>query len=106
LVQTLVQLPQALVVFKLASQPFATLPSQLPQPALQVIEQAPSVQEALPFTPLQALPQVPQLEMLVCVLVSHPFELMPSQLPQPALHVPSAQVPLAHDSLAFARSQL
>jgi hypothetical protein len=30
---------------------------------------------------------------------------MPSQLPQPALHVPSVQVPVGHVSLALARSQ-
>jgi hypothetical protein len=63
LVQPLPQAPQcAVVLFRFVSQPLLrALLSQLPQPALQVIEQAPSEQEALPFVLLQALLQVPQL---------------------------------------------
>jgi hypothetical protein len=33
---------------------------QLPQPALQLIEQLPLPQAGVPFVPLQTLPQAPQ----------------------------------------------
>jgi hypothetical protein len=36
------------------------------------------------------------------VLTSQPFVDTPSQLPNPLVHVPSAQVPEAQDSEAFA----
>jgi hypothetical protein len=57
------------------------------------------------LVPLQTVPQAPQLETVVSVLVSHPVEPTPSQLPNPAAHVPSVHVPETHDSVAFARLQ-
>jgi len=35
-------------------------------------------------------------------LISQPFDAVPSQLPKPALHVPSAQLPLLQVAEAFA----
>jgi hypothetical protein len=61
-----VHAPQLLTfVLVLVSHPFATLPSQLPKPALHAIEHDPSAQLAVPFVELHALPQVPQLPVLV-----------------------------------------
>jgi hypothetical protein len=98
------QTPQFVVVFKDASQPSVMSPSQLPKLALQLIEQAPRAQPGVPFALEQEVPQAPQLETLVCVLTSQPLAATPSQLPNPAVHVPSVQVPDAHDSDAFAKS--
>lgn len=100
------QAPQLPVVFNDASHPFVTSVSQLPKLPLQVIEQAPSAQLGVPFALEQDVPHAPQLETLVCVLTSQPFAATPSQLPNPALHVPRVHDPDAHDSDAFARSQI
>jgi hypothetical protein len=68
---------------------------------LQLTPQAPRVQVAVPFTLPHTVPQVPQLPVFVCVLVSHPFTGLPSQSAQPlehtGLHAPATQevVPLA-----------
>jgi len=96
--------PQLVLVRRAASQPFDTFVSQLPKFVLQVMLQAPATHVAVPLLLLQPLPQAPQLEALVCVLTSQPFDAEPSQFPNPAAHAPSVQVPLLHDSLAFARS--
>jgi hypothetical protein len=93
----------ALVVV-LVSQPFAALPSQLPKPALHVGTQALAVQVVLPFGLLQGLAQTPQLLMLFVVLVSQPFEALPSQFPKPAEQAPRVQTPAGQLSAAFARS--
>jgi hypothetical protein len=106
-VHELPQVPQfASVVFRLVSQPFDGAPSQFPNPELQAIEHEPSEQLGVPFVALQAAPQFPQFETFVSVFVSHPVEPIPSQLPKPAAHVPSVQLPLTHDSVAFARLQV
>jgi len=63
------------------SQPFATLPSQFANPALQVIVHVPLVQPGVPWFELQAFPQEPQLATLVLVLISQPVSASPSQLP-------------------------
>lgn len=96
--------PQFALVSNATSQPFVASPSQLPKFALQVIAHAPARHVAVPLLLLQALPQAPQFEAFVSVLTSQPFEAAPSQLPNPTAHVPRVQVPLVHDSLAFARS--
>jgi hypothetical protein len=72
-VQALPQAPQlvALLVV-LVSQPFDAVPSQLPQPTLHEIEQAPAVQEGVPLTEEHAEPQAPQLAGFVEVLTSQP----------------------------------
>jgi hypothetical protein len=99
------QAPQFVIVLSEASQPVLASPSQLPKPALHVTEQAPSAQLAVPFVPLHAVPQAPQFVALVCVFTSQPFEASPSQLPKPALQVPSVQEPEPQDTLALARAQ-
>jgi hypothetical protein len=104
LAQARPQAPQFALVSRAASQPFETFASQLPKFVLHVMEQAPATQVAVPLLLLQPLPQAPQLDALVWVLTSQPFEAAPSQFPNPAAHAPSVQVPLPHDSLAFARS--
>lgn len=98
------QAPQFVLVRSATSQPFDTFASQLPKFVLQVMLHAPATHVAVPLLLLQALPQAPQLEALVRVFTSQPFEAAPSQFPNPAAHAPSVQVPLPHDSLAFARS--
>jgi hypothetical protein len=91
-------------VFVLTSHPVAARPSQFPNPVLHAMVQAPSEQPGEPFVPLHTVPQPPQFEALVSVLVSQPLLALPSQLPKPELHAPSVQVPLTHDSVALARS--
>jgi hypothetical protein len=56
------------------SQPLATLPSQLRQSPVQLMLQAPVVQDGVPLAALQTLSHVPQWEMLEFVLVSQPSE--------------------------------
>jgi hypothetical protein len=105
-VHELPQVPQfARVVFRLVSQPVEASPSQLPKPELQAMEHAPSEQLGVPLVPLQDVPHAPQFATVVSVFVSHPVEPMPSQLPNPAAHVPSVHVPETHDSVAFAKLQ-
>lgn len=105
-VQALPHVPQFDVeVFVLTSQPVDAMPSQFPNPVLHAMVHAPSEQPGDPFVPLHTVPQPPQFEALVSVLVSQPLLALPSQLPNPELQAPSVHTPLAHDSLAFARSQ-
>jgi hypothetical protein len=54
---------------------------------------------------VQVVPQVPQSVRLELVFVSQPLAGLLSQLPKPALQVPSVQVPATHVSDAFARLQ-
>jgi hypothetical protein len=74
------QAPQlVLLVCVLVSQPFAALPSQLPNPALHDTSwHVPVAQEALPLVIAQAVPQAPQLG-VVWRFVSHPLFGLPSQ---------------------------
>jgi hypothetical protein len=88
------------------SQPLLGRPSQLPKPALHVGTQAPDVHVVVPFALLHCVRHAPQFERLVLVLVSQPFEALPSQLPKPALHAPSVQTPPGHVSAALARLQV
>jgi hypothetical protein len=90
-------------VFVLTSQPVDARPSQFPNPVLHAMVQAPSEQPGEPFVPLHTVPQAPQFETFVSVLVSQPLFELPSQFPNPALQVPSVQFPLTQDSLALAR---
>jgi hypothetical protein len=93
------------LVSSAASQPFDASPSQSPKFVLHVMAQAPATHVALPLLLLQALPHAPQLETLVSSAVSQPFDAAPSQFPNPVEQVHNVHEPLAHDSLAFARSQ-
>jgi hypothetical protein len=104
LVHCVPQAPQFEVVVSDVSHPFERLLSQFPKPVLHAIEQAPSAQPAVPLLLLHTVPQEPQFATLVCALTSQPFVASPSQLPKPLLHAPSAHVPEAQDSDAFARS--
>ena len=71
-VQALPHAPQLLrLVFVLASQPFERFPSQLPDPELHAGAQAPTVQVVEPFGFAQALPHVPQFDVVLSG-VSHP----------------------------------
>jgi hypothetical protein len=73
------QVPQFAIVFSDASQPFAAMPSQLPNPRLQVNEQVPVLQEDVALAALQDVPQAPQFKRFVLVFVSQPLFLLPSQ---------------------------
>jgi hypothetical protein len=84
----------------LISHPVEAWPSQLPKPVLQAIVQAPREHPAEPFVPLQTVPQAPQFEAFVSVLVSQPFVALASQLPNPELHAPSVQLPETQLALA------
>jgi hypothetical protein len=78
--------PQLLRVFSCASQPFASLPSQLPHPASHVrIAHVPLEHVAVALAREHVVPQPPQL-LSVLSCSSHPFALMPSQLPNPLAH--------------------
>ena len=78
--------PQLLSVFSCASHPFASLPSQFPQPVLHVrIAHEPVEHEAVALARTHAVAHPPQLaRVLSCS--SHPFALLPSQLPHPVVH--------------------
>ena len=93
--------PQLLVVLSGVSQPFAASLSQLPHPIAQEMAHTPAAQLAVPFVVAQALPHAPQLVTEVVVSVSHPLSVLPSQLPQPALHAATAHVPPEHVPSAF-----
>jgi hypothetical protein len=101
------QAPQFVVVRRLASQPFAALPSQLPQPPPQPENVHVPVAQLAPtaFDGLQAAPHAPQLA-VVRRLVSQPFGALPSQLPKPALQAPKVQLPVVQLApVAFAGAQ-
>jgi hypothetical protein len=89
----------ATVVFVFTSQPLSlALPSQLPQPALHVMEQVLALQVAEPLAVLQGELHAPQCANVLVVLVSQPLvRAFPSQLPQPAVHV-IAQFPALHEA--------
>jgi hypothetical protein len=88
------------VVF--VSQPLVITPSQLPKPALHAMPQAPDPHDATPLVALHAAMHAPQFADDALVFVSQPFEAAPSQLPKPAVHVPTAQAPPTHVDVALA----
>jgi hypothetical protein len=96
--QSVGQVPQWLgSVCRFASQPFATVPSQLANPVLQLeMAQALATHDDVALARLQVLPQVPQFEVVVRRSVSQPFTALASQLPKFALqvmpHAPALQV--------------
>jgi hypothetical protein len=65
---------------------------------------APVEQVLVAFARVQVVPQAPQV-LTVFSCVSHPLELLPSQLPHPALHELIWQVPVEHVGVALARAQ-
>ena len=97
LLHAMPQPPQWLVLeLVFVSQPLLALPSQLPEPALQLGVQLPPMQAVVPFGLLHVVPHAPQLPALVVRLVSQPLLAMPSQLPQPGAQLgtqlPAVQV--------------
>jgi hypothetical protein len=100
------QPPQSARLFSCVSQPLPVVPSQLPQPGSHVVRtHAPLMHVSPARERSHAVPQPPQSVSVVSGL-SQPLATIPSQLPNPPLHVVSAQLPLAHDSEALFRSQL
>lgn len=73
-------------VFRFASQPFVAMPSQLAKPVLHVGAQLPAAHAVAPFGFVQTVPHPPQLFRFVWVFVSHPFETLLSQFPNPGSH--------------------
>jgi len=97
--------PQFVSDVSAVSQPLASIPSQLPYPGLQVtIWQLPVPQLAVALAREHPTPQPPQLASEVSA-VSQPFSAFMSQLPNPVLHAPSTQLPVAQLAVAFARAQ-
>jgi hypothetical protein len=88
----------ALSVLTLRSQPSAavTLQSRNPEPQVPSA-QVPAAHVAAALAKAHRTPQPPQLFTSVArTLVSHPFAAIPSQLPKPAAHTPTAQAPATH----------
>ena len=103
---TLLQVPQLFTSELLAiSQPLLSWASQLRKPALQLIPHIPLVQVAVPFWSLQTVPQAPQCSVEEFRFVSQPFEAMPSQSANGALHEAMAQDPPEQTAVAFGRLQ-
>jgi hypothetical protein len=90
----------SMVVF--TSQPLPLIMSQSAVPTGQALTQVPVAQ--ISPTP-HGLLHPPQCWLEVSVFVSQPFAWSPSQLPKPGRHAPNVQVPVEHDSVAFAKSQ-
>ena len=72
------------------------------KPVLQVKPHAPAAQVAVPFAGAgQTIPQRPQCMTVVLVSVSQPLAAFMSQLPKPALQVPSPHMPPTQAAAAF-----
>jgi hypothetical protein len=101
------QPPQCETLFVvLTSHPSAPFELQSPKPALQMNPQADPEQKLLALARAgHALPQAPQCETLLVVLVSQPFAALPSQLPKPAVHEATRHEPEAHVAEPFATEQ-
>jgi hypothetical protein len=69
------------LVFLLTSQPLSTLPSQLANPAAQVMPHTPPEHDAVPLVLLHTFGQLPQWFTSLANVTSQPFEALPSQLP-------------------------
>ncbi|MEZ4393138.1 MAG: hypothetical protein R3A48_18785 [Polyangiales bacterium] len=89
------------------SQPFAGLPSQFAEPALQApTPQTPATHAPLALAGAQARPQAPQLARLVRVSVSQPFIATPSQSAKPAAQLATAQRPASQLAVALGSVQV
>jgi hypothetical protein len=99
------QPPQFVVVLSGVSQPSQGSPSQFPKFWLHTGTQAVPTQSVVPFEFVHVLPQAPQWLSLFVKFVSQPLPGVPSQLPKPAVHMPSVQTPFGHVSAAFAKAQ-
>jgi hypothetical protein len=93
--QALPHAPQFCTLLELfVSQPLPGIPSQSRKLPLQTGVQAPPAQLVVPLAFVHTVPQPPQFDEFVLVLVSHPFVALPSQLPKPALHAGTHAPPL------------
>jgi hypothetical protein len=102
--QTIPQPPQC-ATFEpvLVSQPLDRFMSQSAKPALHApMVQRPPAHAGVALANEHALPHAPQLAADVLRLVSQPLAALPSQLPNPALHVPMPQRPAVHTPVALA----
>jgi hypothetical protein len=101
-VQALLQAPQCAVVFvRLVSQPLAKLPSQLPQPEAQEMEQDPLVQLGVPLLLPQTTPHPPQWFRLLLVSASQPSPYRPLQFKKVPRQLLIAQVPVEQMTVAL-----
>jgi hypothetical protein len=104
--QTAPQAPQFVSVPRLASQPFAASPSQLPKPLVHACRlQAPLKHVADAFANVQACPQVPQFATLPFRFVSHPLAAFRSQSPKPDVHA-TPQAPPEQLGVPFVALQI
>jgi hypothetical protein len=96
------QPPQALRLVTVGvSQPFAIFPSQLAKPALHALTtHVLLVHTEAAFASTQARPQAPQLFRSDASGVSQPLTALPSQLPNPGLHV-SEHIAALHVEVPF-----
>jgi len=101
------QLPQWLVVLVvLVSQPLEAMPSQSANPAVQLNAQRPPVHAGTALSAaMHTVPQAPQCETLVVVLVSQPLLALSSQSSNPAEQAPMSHRPIVQAAVALARSQ-
>ncbi len=80
------------MVRRSVSQPFDATPSQFAKPALQLATvQAPDAQPAVPFDTEHTVPQPPQLDTFVAVLISQPSVAVPLQSRKDPLQVAIVQ---------------
>jgi hypothetical protein len=92
----------AVAVSRLASQPFASFPSQSPQPGLHdAIWHVPAAHVAVAFARVHCTPQPPQLAS-VWASTSQPSLDCVLQSLKPVLQAPMLQIPAAHSGVAFA----
>lgn len=95
--------PHVVLLSRLASQPLASLPSQLANPGLQLpMWQDPPEQLAVAFVRVHATPQPPQ-SLVVSSGRSQPSASLPLQSSKRLLQVWMAHVRVAHVAVAFAR---
>jgi hypothetical protein len=66
-----------------------------------LIPHAPAVHVGEPWFVLQAFMHAPQCEVFVAVLISQPFVLTPSQLPNVPTHDVISHMPVAHETFAL-----
>lgn len=92
---------------KLTSQPSALFALQFPNPELHTIEQTPAVQTEVELGRVgQTTPHEPQLVVVARLVVSHPFEVFPSQFAKPGLQLTRIQLPLRHAVVALGAVQI
>ena len=100
------QAPQLVRLVSGVSQPLASTPSQLENPALQlVVVHVPDVQVAAPLARLHGVPQDPQ-SLRVVMGVSQPLASMPSQLENPGLQLRILHAPEPQVAVALAREHV